>query len=75
MKKHQAVVLNAPIGTRYINPKALCTKFSRGKSWIYDLMKKDPTFPRPLRVGNWPLWVEHEVDAWMARQPRGEAQR
>ena len=46
----------------------VCFKFSRKKTWLYDLIKRDPTFPRPLGIGASQLWAESELDTWFIQQ-------
>lgn len=43
---------------------------------LYDLLKNDPTFPRPVRLteGGFPRWRPKDLEAWaMGRQeqPKG----
>ncbi|CAG4907425.1 helix-turn-helix transcriptional regulator [Paraburkholderia gardini] len=57
---------NVPAGARCLSPKQTYTKFSRQKSWLWDRVKNDPTFPRPLYLGpRSPVFLEHELDAWL----------
>ena len=46
----------------------------RSRSAIYDLMRRDPTFPRPRQLGSRfsVAFVRAEVEAWLAQQPRAE---
>lgn len=38
---------------------------------IYDLMDRDPTFPRPVQVpGSYRAWRRSEVMDWIGRLPR-----
>ncbi|MDM7942453.1 MAG: hypothetical protein QUV35_07475 [Hydrogenophaga sp.] len=57
--------LNAQPGTRYLSIPRLCDKLSRRKTWVYDLLQQDPTFPRPIRINNRSLFDEQAVDAWV----------
>jgi len=68
-----------PPTERYLSIARVCDKLSRRKSWVYDKLKNDPTFPRPIRLGSWPVLVESQIDEWMllqvasappAREPR-----
>lgn len=43
-----------------------------GKTTIYDLMRSDPTFPRPVKIGSATAWRSDEVIAWMDNRPRVE---
>lgn len=58
-----------PSGAKCLTPKQTYTKFSRQKSWLWDLLKKDPTFPRPIYLGSRaPVFLEHELEAWLNDQ-------
>lgn len=35
---------------------------------IYRLLRRDPTFPRPIKIGSRTLFAVHEIDAWMQAQ-------
>lgn len=35
---------------------------------IYRLIRRDPTFPRPVKIGSRTLFAVHEIDAWMQAQ-------
>ena len=53
---------------RYLSIARVCDKFSRAKSWLYYTMKNDPTFPKPIRLGTWPVFKESELEAWLVLQ-------
>jgi predicted DNA-binding transcriptional regulator AlpA len=55
-------------GECYLNVARVCNKFSRKKSWLYELVKDDPTFPKPLRLGVSQVWIESQLDQWMLMQ-------
>lgn len=58
-----------PPGAKCLTPKQAYSKFSRQKSWLWDRLKSDPTFPRPLYLGpRAPVFLEHELDAWLEHQ-------
>ena len=48
----------------------MCDKLACKKSWLYDRAKNDPSFPRPLRLGTVPRYIEAELDAWMVANTR-----
>ncbi len=57
-----------PQGAKGITPKLACQKFSRKKSWLWDRVKKDPAFPKPVYLApKAPLFIEAELDAYLAR--------
>jgi predicted DNA-binding transcriptional regulator AlpA len=46
----------------------------RSRQSIYDLMRRDPSFPRPLQLGS-PFsigWLRHEIIEWLGSCPRVE---
>lgn len=53
-------------GLRYLTVARVCDKLSRKKSWVYDKWARDPTFPRPVRLGKWPVFIESQIDDWVA---------
>ena len=55
-----------PRGTQALNSQQVCAKFSRKKSWLWDRLKSDSSFPRPLYLSpNAPVWIEAELDAYL----------
>ncbi len=55
-----------PAGAKCLTPKQAYTKFARQKSWLWDRLKSDPSFPRPIYLGpRAPVFLEHELDAWI----------
>jgi len=65
--------LNAAPGNRYLSIQRVCDKLSRQKTWLYDQVKNDPTFPRPLRINGRQVFVEQQIDNWVMGQPEGAA--
>jgi predicted DNA-binding transcriptional regulator AlpA len=53
------------LGDRYLSIKRLGDKLSRGRTWIFDTVRDDPSFPRPFVVNNRKLFSEAAVDAWI----------
>ena len=68
-------VIEAPAvpSTRYLSIARLCEKLPRKKSWIYERIKNDPTFPRAVPLGHGRCWKEHEIDAWIMGQAQNAA--
>ena len=48
-------------------------RLGAGESTIYRLMRRDPTFPRPAKLGTFNRWSAKELAAWM--EARLEAAR
>lgn len=45
----------------------------RSRQPIYDLMRDDPTFPKPIKLKEFSIaWVRSEFEAWLASRPRAE---
>lgn len=45
----------------------------RSRQGIYDLMKRDETFPRARRISEFSIaWEKTEVMAWIRSRPRAE---
>ena len=45
----------------------------RSRQYVYDLLNRDSTFPRPVRTpGGQILWRHREVIAWIDALPRAE---
>lgn len=43
----------------------------RSRQWLYNQLRKDPTFPRPIQTGpHSNAWIRAELDAWIAARPR-----
>ncbi len=57
-----------PPSERYLSIARVCDKLSRKKSWVYDKLKNDVTFPKALRLGSWPVLIESQVDEWVLLQ-------
>lgn len=52
---------------RFLPPAAAAEKLGRKKTWLYEKLKNDPTFPRPATLGDksGPVFLEEEIEAWM----------
>lgn len=43
------------------------------RTWVYDKLRKDPAFPRPLKLGDYTIaWRLSELREYMAQLPRAE---
>jgi predicted DNA-binding transcriptional regulator AlpA len=56
-------------GTRLLDRKELTAKVNLTYPTIWKLMREG-TFPRSVVIGGKTLWLEHEVDEYIARLPR-----
>ncbi len=66
--------LNVAPSARYLSIPRVCDKLSRRKTWLYDQMRNDPSFPRPLRINGRQVFLEHEIDRWVLAQTQEAAQ-
>lgn len=57
-----------PSGAKCLKPANARKKLDRGNSWLWDRVKNDPDFPKPIYLGTSPVFLEHEIDAWLADQ-------
>ena len=57
-----------PSGAKCLTPKQVCDKLSRRKSWLWQRLKNDPNFPRPVYFGpSAPVFIEADLDEWLER--------
>ena len=51
-----------------LSPKKACEKLSRKKSWLWNRVKIDPEFPKPIYLSpGAPIFLEHELDSYLAK--------
>jgi prophage regulatory protein len=52
---------------RVIRRKQLESRLGVSRSTIYDWIRSDPSFPKPIRIGPRAVgWLEHEIELWIA---------
>lgn len=56
-----------PAGTTCLTIPKAGAKLCKSKSWVWERIKNDPGFPKPIYIGG-PVLLEHELDAWLATQ-------
>lgn len=56
-----------PEGARCLTIPKAGEKLCKSKSWIWDRIKNDPTFPKPIYIGK-PVLIEQALDSWLASQ-------
>jgi predicted DNA-binding transcriptional regulator AlpA len=50
---------------QYLTSGQLRTRYGgRSDMWLGRLMKRDATFPRPLRIGRFKYWALDEIEAY-----------
>ena len=56
------------IDLRCLKPAAAAAKLGRKTTWLYEKLKSDATFPRPVTLGDksGPVFLEHELDEWLS---------
>lgn len=58
-----------PDGAICLTAGTAAKKLGAGKSWFWDRVKSDPTFPQPLYLGSHrPVWIEQHLDDWLRRK-------
>jgi predicted DNA-binding transcriptional regulator AlpA len=67
--------LNHTAGPRYLTIALVCDKLSHQKSWLYNKVKTDPTFPRPVMLGSRQVFIESQIDEWVMEQAAAQQQR
>ncbi len=60
--------LSATPGKRYLSFARVCDKLSKKKSWLYNRIKSDPTFPEVIYIAGRPALVESSIDAWVEQE-------
>jgi prophage regulatory protein len=54
---------------RILRRRQVEARLAIGRSTIYDLMRYDQEFPRPVRIGARAVgWVESEINDWLAQR-------
>ena len=70
-----AQVFNTSIQPEVLTFSALLTVLGRrSRQSIYDLMRRDPSFPRPRQIGSeFSIgWLRGEVMEWLNSRPKAE---
>ena len=56
-----------PAGARCLAPAKARAKFDKGNTWLWDKVKNDPDFPKPVYLGpKSPVFIEQQLDAYIA---------
>jgi prophage regulatory protein len=54
---------------RILRRRQLEARLGIGRSTVYDWLRSDPSFPRPVRIGARAVgWIESEINAWLAER-------
>lgn len=61
---------NAQASDRYLSVPRVCDKLSRGRTWLFETSRTDPTFPQPYHIHGRKVFSEAEIDAWVKSQTR-----
>ena len=59
---------------RLLTIEAVCNVISMAKSSVYELVRLDPSFPKPIKIGNRSRWSEAQMLAWIDRKVSSAAQ-
>lgn len=53
---------------KMLNIAGVCTKLCVSRATVYAQMSRDPSFPRPLKIGPKRVcWRESALDTWLAQ--------
>ncbi len=64
-----------PPGAKCLTPKGACEKLGRRKSWLWDRVKNDPEFPKPIYyAAKAPVFVDAHLELWLAAQAQRSRQ-
>ena len=57
-----------PTGARLENPASVMARLGRKKTWLWDQVRHNKEFPRPVPMGTRnPMFLVHEIDAYVAK--------
>ena len=57
-----------PSGAQCLPPAKARAKFGKGNTWLWDKVKNDPDFPKPVYLGpKSPVFIEQHLDAYIAK--------
>ncbi len=60
--------MNIPAGARCLPPAKARAKFGKGNTWLWDKVKNDPDFPKPVYLGpKSPVFIEQHLDEYIAK--------
>lgn len=60
---------HASPSVRYLSPTSAAAKFDRKLTWLWDKIKNDPEFPKPIYIGpKSPLLDERLLDEYAAKK-------
>lgn len=66
------------IGDRLLKPSSLCERLDRGKTWLWNAVKNDPQFPKPVYRQGMCFFIERELNTFVSSfgdQPSGRSER
>lgn len=57
-----------PQGAICLPPAKACAKFGRRNTWLWEKVKNDPDFPKPVYLGpRTPVFIEQHLDEYIAK--------
>lgn len=63
-----------PPGAICLPPAKARAKFGKGNTWLWEKVKSDPYFPKPVYLGpRSPVFIEQHLDEYIARCAAGAA--
>ncbi|MGZ4958360.1 MAG: helix-turn-helix transcriptional regulator [Methylomonas sp.] len=63
--------LKTPAKGMLMSVRDLQAETGRSRQWIYDKLRNDPSFPKPLKTGGHSIaWLRTEFESWVFSLPR-----
>jgi predicted DNA-binding transcriptional regulator AlpA len=63
-----AVAARAPLGV--VDIETICELLHVSRSWIYQMIKRDPTFPRLFKIGARQYMKLSDLQSWVEQRAR-----
>ena len=56
--------------TRLLDVRDVVRSLRVSRSTVYELLRKDPDFPRPIKIGSSTRWLQRDIGAYVQRKRR-----
>lgn len=57
----------------YISDVQVAGRYGKHRSWPWRELKRDPKFPRPVKIGGSTRWRLDQIEEWEAAQAKASA--
>ncbi len=71
MRKREEVSAPEPLGVFLVDAKGVAASMQIGESSVWKLVKCEPDFPKPIKLGRLSRFKVDEVNAWKDRLKGG----